>query len=248
MTAATKTKKTKVEDLRPPMEIRDNTKVRREWLASKLAEVNARVGFEGRIVGNGSYQSVSVYSVTEVAGRLRYRGHCQFCGNAQVVDNGVLVLHGYSRPGIGYVFNECPCVGRKPLEAEQKLTEDYLVQARAELARLEQELEQAMEDERAALSALFPQNKAVEDGAYSACPRSVSRKPTPEQTAEYNKAMKTWAKKFPLTAGHKRAEARKSQLSTLVWRTKQRVEHFELLLSKKLLGQLLIEEVVVEGK
>jgi hypothetical protein len=60
---ATKTKRTKIADLRPPREIRENTKARREWLAAQCAEMNAAPNTEAKIVGTGSYQSVSVYRV-----------------------------------------------------------------------------------------------------------------------------------------------------------------------------------------
>jgi hypothetical protein len=244
MTVATKTKKTKVDDLRPPMELREITKARREWLAMMLAEVNARPGFEGKIVGNGSYQSVSVYSVTQVEGRLRHRGHCQFCGNSQVVQDGVMVLHGYTRPGDGYIFNECPCVGRSPLEVSQVLTEDYLKNARETLAMVEKKLEKAKKDQRAAMNAKYGHSWDVEADAVSARPRSPSRKATPEEVTAYTAAVAEWAKRFPLSNAVSVTEARVRELETLVWRSKQQVSHFETLLARKLLGKALIEEVV----
>lgn len=247
MTEATKTKKTKVEDLRPPMELREITKARREWLAAKLAEVNARPGFEGKIVGNGSYQSVSVYSVTKVAGRLRHRGHCQFCGNSQVSDNGVMVLHGYSRPGIGYVFNECPAVNYPPLEIKQNLTEGYLKSARDLSAKLNKALEKAKAEHRAALNALYGSDfkNDAEKEAHTERPRGLKSKATPEEIEANKVAMAKWTAKFPMTARLVEADRREAELNNSVWRAKQQVEHFETLLGWKLLGKALIEEVVV---
>lgn len=244
MTVATKTKTTKVDSLYPPSEIRDNTKARRAWLAEKLAEVNGRAGFSGKIVGNGSYQSVSVYSVTEVAGRLRHRGHCQFCGNSQVVDGGVMVLHGYTRPGDGYIFNECPCVRRAPLEADQHLTEMYLNDSRNTFALLSRDLEEAKKDHSAALEAKYADNESREPNGYTERPHGTRRHATEEEVKAYRAAMKQWAKKFPLTAALEAASARESELNNLVWRAKQQVQHFETLLGMKLLGKPLIEEVV----
>lgn len=254
MANATKTKRTKISECVPPVEVRENTKARREWLAAKLAHVNSFVTetgarWEGKIVGKGSYQVVSVYEVTEVEGRLRQRGHCQFCGNAQVVDNGAMVLHGYSRPGIGYVFNECPCVGRAPLEVSQTLTETYLQDAIALKASLEKKLAKAEIEERDAMHSLYGGNESAESGAYQAKPHFpktgyVDRKPTAEQLATYDAAMKEWAVNFPKTARYVAAQTRKNDLSNNVWRAKQQVEHFETLLGWKLLGKPLIDEVV----
>jgi hypothetical protein len=251
MTAATKTKTKKVEDLYPPREIREITKARREWLAATVAEVNARPGFSGKIVGNGSYQSVSVYSVTQVEGRLRHRGHCQFCGNSQVVQDGVMVLHGYTRPGDGYIFNECPCVGKAPLEIDQMLANAYLGVARGDLARLEEQLANATTAHESAQAAKYGNNykREVERNAYTEMPhaprtRYASQAPFAEEVATYRAAMKVWTKKFPLTAAVEKTKQEVSQLSNLVWREKQQVEHFETLLGWKLLGKPLTEEVV----
>lgn len=244
MTVATKTRKTKVETLLPPREIREITKARREWLAAKMAEVNARPGFEAKIVGNGSYQSVSVYSVTEVAGRLRHRGHCQFCGNSQVVQDGVMVLHGYTRPGDGYIFNECPCVGRAPLEVSQVLTEDYLKDARGTLAMIEKKLAKAKADHSAALEAKYPRDKEVEPKGYSERPHGVRRLATEEEVKTYRAAVAAWAKRFPITNALESASHREAELNTSSWQARQQVQHFETLLARKLLGKDLIAEVV----
>lgn len=253
MTAATKTKKTKIQTIYPPMEIREITKARRAWLAEKLAYINSG-GFatttgakwEGKIVGNGSYQSISVYEITEVAGRLRHRGHCQFCGNSQVVDeSGVMVLHGYTRPGDGYIFNECPCVGSRPLETSQTLTEDYLKSARETLAMIEKKLAKAEAAHRAASNAKWAGNREVEANAYLEKPHGLRRTATAEEVKAYGVEMEKWAAKFPLTAKYVETERREAELKNSVWAAKRQVTHFETLLGWKLLGKPLIEEVVV---
>lgn len=243
MSTATKTKKTKVNELRPPAEIRENTKARRAWLADQLAEVNALSGFEGKIVGNGSYQVVSVYSVVEIAGRLRHRGHCQFCGNAQVVDGGSLVLHGYSRPGIGYIFNECPGVNHAPLEVSEELTKVHLKASERLAARLVSALKKAKTEHAAALSARYG-TEGVEPDAYVARPHSLDRHATAEQIAAHKAALAEWAVRFPITARLVDAEYAEAELSNASWRANQQVSHFVSLLARQLLGKDLLEEVV----
>jgi hypothetical protein len=70
-TTGTLTRTKKIDTLYPPREIVDNTKARRAWLADKAAEINALPNRSAKIVGTGSYQSVSVYEVTTVEGRVR---------------------------------------------------------------------------------------------------------------------------------------------------------------------------------
>lgn len=111
------TKTVKTDDIYPPREIRENTKARRAWLAERLAELHAAPQHAAsKIVGQGSYQRISVYVSTEADGRLRQRGTCQACGGSQVVDQGVMVLHGYERPGTGWINGRCMGVMHAPAE------------------------------------------------------------------------------------------------------------------------------------
>lgn len=58
---------------------------------------------------------------------LNNAGICPCCFRVQKLDdNGGLVLHGYQRPGDGYVHGSCYGVGRKPLEVSAEGTEAYL--------------------------------------------------------------------------------------------------------------------------
>lgn len=115
----TKTKRTKGADIYPPREIRDNTKARRAWLAEKLAEVTAQPNVEAKVVGIGSYQRVSVWNLTQVAGRVQFRGVCQACGSSVAVEAGLTSLHGYKRPGTGETVGRC--VGAQVAPAEISL-------------------------------------------------------------------------------------------------------------------------------
>lgn len=58
---------------------------------------------------------------------LSNAGICPACFRVQKLDdNGGLVLHGYQRPGDGYIHGSCYGVGRKPLEVSVEGTEAYL--------------------------------------------------------------------------------------------------------------------------
>lgn len=75
-----------------------------------------------KLVGAGSYQRVVFYVTTHTAGRERFRGTCQACAGGQIVDeHGLIVLHGYLRPGHGYVVNRCVGVGSAPAETSIEL-------------------------------------------------------------------------------------------------------------------------------
>jgi hypothetical protein len=53
-------------------------------------------------------------------------GTCAICSRAQVVRNGVMVNHGYQRPGHGYIFGECFGTGRDPYETSAKACVEYV--------------------------------------------------------------------------------------------------------------------------
>jgi hypothetical protein len=48
--------------------------------------------------------------------RLAYVGECQICERTQKLRGKLLVLHGYRRPGWGWIEGECPGVGHLPYE------------------------------------------------------------------------------------------------------------------------------------
>lgn len=58
---------------------------------------------------------------------LTNAGICPACFRVQKLDdNGGLVLHGYQRPGDGYIHGSCYGVGHKPLEVSVEGTKAYL--------------------------------------------------------------------------------------------------------------------------
>ncbi len=55
-----------------------------------------------------------------------YIGTCQCCFATQVVNDGHLVLHGYRRPGDGYVHAECPGQRFAPFELSCEVAKSHL--------------------------------------------------------------------------------------------------------------------------
>jgi hypothetical protein len=54
-------------------------------------------------------------------------GTCAICGRQHVVRGDKVVLHGYQRPGFGYITGDCFGVGYQPYELSPKACEDYAV-------------------------------------------------------------------------------------------------------------------------
>lgn len=140
MTSTTKTKKTKGTDIYPPNDIREQTKVRRAWVEAKIAELMLDPSIEAKSVGIGSYQHVSVWHLTSVAARIQLRGTCPGCAGLQALDGGVLVLHGYKRPGDGYVEGRCVGTHRKPVEIEREFCVSIIEGLRNTASRLKASL------------------------------------------------------------------------------------------------------------
>lgn len=82
--------------------------------------------------------------------KTSYVGTCQACFNAQVIKATggkkvhTMVLHGYERPGFGYIKGNCAGVGHPPYELSCELTkawkkqcEQHLATRKADLARYE---------------------------------------------------------------------------------------------------------------
>lgn len=255
----TKTKKTKGPDLCPPNDIRENTKARRAWLAAEVERLNAEPNTEAKVVGMGSYQRVSVWHVTQVQGRVRLRGVCQCCGNAQVVSADrqgvlVLVLHGYNRPGWGYTVGRCPGTGEQALNQDKVLTETWHAQNVAWHERAQAALTAAEVREQAASRALYAGDVYDrEPGAHQARPRdprdkySRVRKTTTEKAAEllaYRNELKVWRKQYPLHGAYETAKAVHQDARTTEYKASQAREHFARLLASGVHGTPLTEEVV----
>lgn len=244
---ATTTKRVPAPAICPPRDIRENTKARRAWLAEKLAEVLQQPNTEAKITGNGSYQQISVWTLVAKEGRERFRGVCQYCGNLQVVQDGVMVLHGYERPGDGMVYGRCAGVGHRPLNHSDVLTKGWLVSFTQDHANAQVALEQAEADVKAAKAAIYPNGYAgerLEDGAYLDKPRAPRYATDVAAVAEYHRLYTAWAKRFPLTAAIAAAEQRHAECRNQEWQLLCMVRHFTELLDRKAQGTPLTREVV----
>lgn len=56
---------------------------------------------------------------------LTILGTCGICQREIAIENGLLVHHGYKRPGIGVIVGDCFGVGYEPYERSTKACEDY---------------------------------------------------------------------------------------------------------------------------
>lgn len=256
----TKTKTKKIDTLRPPQDIRENTKARRAWLAAKAAEINGGVVEGGtlaaKIVGQGSYQEISVYVVSTVEARERLRGVCQCCGNEQVVQGepGVLVLHGYKRPGDGQTFGRCPGTGKAPLNDSSDWTRTWYLAASTDFERAKEEYDAASTALRAAQSAMYDSGEMhVGDRLECTSQREMPRSPKPisyrqpvtaEQIQEYRDALAAWAVKFPLTKALLDAQTVQRDADNQMRRAHSAQTHFNRLLNSGIKGTPLTVEVV----
>lgn len=192
-TTGKKEKLVKLPDVKPPQDIRENTKARRAWLATELAAIQAQPNRRARIVDTGSYQRISVWDVAFVEGRLRHRGVCQVCGASQVAESGTfcttqkgmddkllivgaydraMVLHGYKRPGDGSTYGRCPGVGHAPLNLEKRITEFYSTNAdRAHQDAVERVARAKAAEESAMKARYHGEGPAREQAAYTMRPQ-----------------------------------------------------------------------------
>jgi len=236
---ATRTKTKKIAESWPPAEIREVTKPRRAWLAAETARVLETPNRSVKLVGVGSYQHLSVYEVTTVEGRVRHRGHCQCCGGLQVVEAGRMVLHGYERPGEGFIVGRCPGVNEPPMEIS--MTRTYAWKKSAEIVVAET----MVEIERAKATLVAARAVWAEAGYPSGelKPRRPSRE-TAETVAAWTAAHAAWEAANPIHAAIARAEAEETRLEHLRWIYTQQVRHYEFWIAENPLGQPLVEEVV----
>lgn len=55
----------------------------------------------------------------------KFTGTCQGCFATHSLIGGVLVHHGYRRPGVGYIIGDCAGVGDQPYEISCELTKSF---------------------------------------------------------------------------------------------------------------------------
>jgi hypothetical protein len=244
--AATKTKTKKLTELHPPAEISGNTKARRAWMAEQIA-ANTMPGRSAKVLGKGSYECVAVYEHTEVEGRERFRGMCQVCGGAQVVESGVLVLHGYNRPGCGYIIGECPGVREVPLQTSDALTRKYHAAATSDAEIAKAVLAKAEITYTTTLKALYGDDFKDRETRLPSpkLPRTLyGRDNTAEEKALYAREVAEWRRHCPLHAAHNDASEVKREAQSAVYKVEAWLRHLNDLLKLNLVGTPLIREVV----
>lgn len=67
-------------------------------------------------------------------------GLCAICVRDIAVRKGILVHHGYQRPGHGFIVGDCRCVGQAPYELSCEPLRPYLVSLQARLTTAEERL------------------------------------------------------------------------------------------------------------
>lgn len=132
----------KIGESHPPRDIRENTKARREWLAAEHDQLFME-GKIAKIVGTGSYQHISIYKETDSPGRIQQRGTCQVCGGLHALNGMFIVLHGYERPGLGWLNGRCGGVDNSPAERDVTLTQRVILSTKAALKSFEEQIPEA---------------------------------------------------------------------------------------------------------
>lgn len=245
----TKTKKRRLKGEAPPRDIRENTSARRAWLAQRLSEIQTDPNIEARIVGKGSYQEIAKWELSQVPARVRLRGYCQYCGHEQVVKDGVLVLHGYKRPGDGYIFNECPGMRKPALNVDKSFTERWLKEANDVLATARTVLSAAENDKQAAYQALYHGRvdhvqRAIATSSYPKMGNRAWESPTSAQRDAFARKLAEWSDIHPEQAAYYTAQDRYRAAQQSLWAAESLVGNFEYLLANEYYGKPLREEYV----
>jgi hypothetical protein len=215
----------------------------REKFRAKLADLQARFPRPATVTYRRwpRYGAGYTFYVKGEGTPLKFqtRAHCQFCGRHQVVEDDVLVLHGYKRPGHGWIYGRCPGAGKPPLQREQKLTERWLADAQVELAAYvaaqpaldaadKAALERVMAEEDKDILWLKPSAPYVRYNA------TQDEKVAADKA--YTARLTAWYERHPLVLAYETArDAARNNHADLV-QAQDRVRHFEILLALELLG------------
>lgn len=206
-----------------------------EALAAQFpgAEITVR-----RLPRYGNGYTLSVYG--EGQGKLQTRGHCQYCGRDQVIKNGVLVKHGYRRPGTGYEVGRCPGAHHAPLQTTDADTIRWLAEERNLLDKLQATLPGIEQIERAAVAAF----KASGVSQYAASNARPYLSPTVNVQARidaHEAAMVEWAATYPAYAALLKAQDATSAQRQAIGQSGAIILHFEQLIGLKLPGTPLLQ-------
>lgn len=89
---------------------------------TRMVKMLAQLGRDG-----ARKRSTADQLAARAAGRQGREGTCQICEGRQIVTKGKLVLHGYDRPGDGYINGRCYGVGHLPFEVSCDALKSWVV-------------------------------------------------------------------------------------------------------------------------
>lgn len=100
-------------------------------IAVMIADLKAKV-----IKGRKPNPDVIAKKAAVAASRVGRDGECQICQRRHILDSrGNLVLHGYQRPGHGYIVGDCFGVGHPPWEVSSDALATWIEQLKARSAQ-----------------------------------------------------------------------------------------------------------------
>ena len=103
-------------------------------IAVMIADLKSKV-----IKGRKPNPDVIARKAAVAASRVGRDGECQICQRRHILDSrGNLVLHGYQRPGRGYIVGDCFGVGHPPWEVSSDALATWIEQLKARSAQAAQ--------------------------------------------------------------------------------------------------------------
>jgi len=104
-------------------------------IAAMIADLKSKV-----VKGRKPNPDVIAKKAAVAASRVGRDGECQICQRRHILDSrGNLVLHGYQRPGHGYIVGDCFGVGHPPWEVSSDALATWIERLKARSAQLAQE-------------------------------------------------------------------------------------------------------------
>lgn len=104
-------------------------------IAVMIADLKSKV-----IKGRKPNPDVVAKKAAMAASRVGRDGECQICQRRHILDSrGNLVLHGYQRPGHGYIVGDCFGVGHPPWEVSSDALATWIEHLKTRSAQLAQE-------------------------------------------------------------------------------------------------------------
>lgn len=138
-----------------PSLLRNNGQKMTDWLYNDtefLDQINAKLGMEPYLTGDDKKRAKEKAGID-----MGVLGTCPCCfgtfklslkGSRKGSDKTMpgMVLHGYKRPGRGYVQGECPGVGWAPFELSKEGTEYYLKRLKGYLSIIQKQFEDSQDE------------------------------------------------------------------------------------------------------